>query len=200
MPVRPIVYSDNAILRRPSHEVRQVSPAVQKLIADMVDTMHSANGMGLAAIQIGVPERVIVVELPPETDDEEAEDDDAAEPGDPQPRELIALVNPEIKRASRDVEEGIEGCLSVAGFVGEVERHVGVVVKALDVRGKPVRLKADGLLARVLQHEIDHCNGILFIDRIEDPDKIFPVARGTEEEAERQQALPDQGDEAEDDA
>ena len=87
----------------------------------------------------------------------------------------------------RDKEEGIEGCLSVPGWVGEVERHGAITVEGLDRSGNEVRVKAEGLLARVFQHEIDHCQGVLFIDRIEDPEKIWPVEEGTEEEAEATQ-------------
>jgi peptide deformylase len=161
MPVRQIVYSDNPLLRQTSRRVKQVSPTIQKLIRDMIDTMRSANGVGLAAIQVGVPERVIVVELP----EEPSADDEEEEP--------------------RAKEEGIEGCLSVPGWVGEVSRHLAITVKGQDVKGKPVRLKAEGMFARVLQHEIDHCDGVLFIDRIEDTEKIWPVAEGEEEAAER---------------
>jgi peptide deformylase len=150
----------------------------------MVETMHAANGMGLAAIQVGVPERIIVVQLPPDPEQ------DAEGEQDPNSGELYSVLDPELARKSREMEEGIEGCLSVPGWVGEVLRHESVTVKGLDRRGQRVRIKADGLLARVFQHEIDHCDGILFTDHIEDPEKIWPVEEGQEEAAEAAQEIP----------
>jgi peptide deformylase len=186
MPVRPIVLSDNPLLRKKSRRVRRVDPTLQELTDDMVETMHAANGIGLAAIQIGVPERVIVVQLP----EEESEEGEQGEGKNPEDGELYVIINPKLARKSRDVEEGIEGCLSVPGWVGEVSRHYAVTVKGLDPRGQPVRIRTEGLLARVLQHEIDHCDGILFIDHIEDPEKVWPVPEGEEEAAEAAQEMP----------
>jgi peptide deformylase len=177
MSIRQIVFSDDPLLRTKSRHLRRVTPTVQQLIDDMAETMQAADGIGLAAIQVGVPERVIVVQLP---EDEE----------DPESGKLYALINPELARTSREMENGIEGCLSVPGWVGEVPRHHAVTVKGLDWHGRRVRIKAQGLLARVFQHEIDHCDGILFIDRIEDPEKIWPVPEGEEEAAEAAQEVP----------
>jgi peptide deformylase len=182
MSVRPIVLSDDPLLRKKSRRVRRVSPALQQLVDDMVETMHAANGIGLAAIQIGVPERVIVVHLPKDEEEEEEEN--------PEGDKLYAMVNPELARKSREMEDGIEGCLSIPGWVGEVSRHRAVTVKGLDLQGRPTRIKAEGLLARVFQHEIDHCDGTLFIDHIEDPEKIWPVPEGEEEAAEAAQEAP----------
>ncbi len=176
MSVRPIVLSDNPLLRKKSRRVRRVSPALKQLIDDMIETMHVSDGIGLAAIQVGVPERVIVVQLP---EDEE----------NPDWGELYAVINPELARKSHDMEDGIEGCLSIPGWVGEVSRHYTVTVKGLSPQGRPVRIKAKGLPARVFQHEIDHCDGILFIDRVEDPEKIWPVPEGEEEAAEAAQEI-----------
>ncbi|HID86062.1 MAG TPA: peptide deformylase [Anaerolineae bacterium] len=165
------VENDNPKLRQKSKKVKKVTPAIQALMDDMVETMRAAPGMGLAAIQVGVPLRVIVAELP---EDEE----------DPQSGRLYALVNPEIVRASDEVEEMEEGCLSVPGYIGFIKRPVAVTVKGLNRRGRPVRIKARGLLARVLQHEMDHLEGILFPDRLESPDKLFrlrPKEEGAEE-------------------
>jgi peptide deformylase len=184
MPVRSIVFSDNPLLREKSRRVRRVSPATQQLIDDMVETMHAADGIGLAAIQVGVPERVVVVQLPPDPEQ------DAEGEQNPNSGELYVVLNPELARKSREMEEGIEGCLSVPGWVGEVSRHESVTVKGLDRRGQRVRIKVDGLLARVFQHEIDHCDGILFTDHIEDPEKIWPVEEGQEEAAEAAQKIP----------
>jgi peptide deformylase len=161
-----------------------VDEDTQELIDDMIETMHQANGVGLAAVQVGVPERVIVVEVPIIPEEEEAEENQG-----PPETDFFVLINPEVLRESHETEEGIEGCLSVPGWVGEVERHRAVTVEGLDRDGNEVRVKAEGLLARVFQHEIDHCQGILFIDRIEDPEKIWPVEEGTEEEAEATQQV-----------
>ena len=176
MPVREIVIHDDPLLRKKSRHVRRVTATLEQLVDDMAETMRAANGVGLAAIQVGAPERVIVVQLP---EDEE----------NPGSNPLYVVVNPKLARKSREVEEGIEGCLSVPGWVGEVPRHQAVTVKGLDAKGRPVRIKAEGLLARVFQHEMDHCDGVLFIDHIEDPEKIWPVAEG-EEEAEAAQGVP----------
>lgn len=175
MPVRSIVVYDNPLLRKKSRQVRHVSPALQKLVDDMVETMHAANGIGLAAVQIGVPESIVVVQLP--------EDEDNPDGG-----ELYVVVNPQLARKSREMEAGTEGCLSVPGLAGEVLRHRAVTVKGWDIRGKPLRIKAEGLLARVFQHEIDHCEGVLFIDHITDPEKLWTVKEGEEEAAEAAQA------------
>jgi peptide deformylase len=183
MSVRQIIFSNDPSLRKPSRHVRRVNEDTQELIDDMIETMHQANGIGLAAVQIGVSERVIVVEVPviPEGEDEESQG--------PIDTEFFVLVNPELVRASPEIDEGIEGCLSVPGWVGEVERHRAVTVEGLDRSGNKVRIRAEGLLARVFQHEIDHCQGILFIDRIQDPERIWPVEEGREEEAEATQQV-----------
>jgi peptide deformylase len=167
--VRTIVLADDPILRQKSKKVKDFGEDLQTLIDDMVETMHAANGLGLAAPQIGVLERVIVIRLP---EDEE----------DPQSGKLFALCNPEIARANGE-EESEEGCLCLPGYVGEVKRATSVTVKAQDRRGKKVRIKAKGLLARVFQHEIDHLDGILYIDRVDSPDKIRRIAPPEKREA-----------------
>ncbi|MBN1180568.1 MAG: peptide deformylase [Anaerolineae bacterium] len=168
MSVRQIVFSDQPILREPSHKVRQVTPDIERLVDDMFETMDVARGVGLAAVQVGVPLRVIVVGVPEDMDDPDA-------------GATLALVNPEVARASDEMEDGVEGCLSVPGFLGDVPRHAYVTVKALDMRGKKVRVRAEGYLARVLQHEIDHLDGVLFIDRAS---ATWQVTEGEEEAAE----------------
>jgi peptide deformylase len=206
MTVRPIVFSDDPLLRKKSRRVRHVVPGLQQLIDDMIETMRAANGIGLAAIQIGVPERVVVVEVPEEPEEKDENwDGDGSEGKDenedksedrndveraPRPSKLYVVINPQLARKSRDMEEGIEGCLSIPGWVGEVSRHHAVTVKGLDPQGHPTRIKAEGLLARVFQHEIDHCDGVLFTDHIDDPDKIWPVPEGEEETAEAAQEIP----------
>jgi peptide deformylase len=170
MAIRQIIYAENPHLRQKSKKARVFGLGLQTLIDDMVETLHEANGLGLAAPQVDVLERVIVIELP---EDEE----------DPQSGKLYALVNPEIVRAEGE-EEGEEGCLSIPGWYGEVKRATSVTVKAQDAKGKWIRIKGYDLLARVLQHEIDHLDGILFIDRLESPDKLHRVERKAEGEAE----------------
>ncbi len=172
---RQIVFSNDPRLHEPSRRVRRVDEGVQDLVDAMIEALREADGIGLAAVQIGVPERVVVIELPAPTGEDELE---TQEP--PQPESYV-LINPRVLRASPEVEESIEGCLSIPGWVGEVERHRSIVVEALDEQGRELRIEAEGLLARVLQHEIDHCEGVLFIDRIEDPERIWPVEKGREE-------------------
>jgi peptide deformylase len=159
MAVRPLVQADNPLLRQKSKKVKRFGQALQNLIDDMVETMHAINGLGLAAPQIGVSQQVIVIQLP---ENEE----------DPQSGKLYVLCNPEIVRTAGEEEESDEGCLSVPGFVGDVRRAAVVTVKGLDRHGKKIRIKAEGLLAQAFQHEIDHINGVLFIDRVDSPEKI----------------------------
>jgi peptide deformylase len=152
MALRTIVTVPEPVLRKKARKVTDFGPDLQKLIDDMVETMRAAPGVGLAAPQVGVPMRVIVVEY----GDEEIED---------APLKLYTLVNPEIARASETLVSGTEGCLSIPGYVGEVERLENITIKGLNRHGKPIRIKADDWLARVFQHEIDHLDGILFTDR-----------------------------------
>lgn len=158
MAVRPIIQADNPLLRQKSKKVRRFGQALQNLIDDMVETMHAAHGLGLAAPQIGVLQQVIVIQLPKNEDD-------------PQSGKLYVFCNPEIVKAVGE-EESEEGCLSVSGFVGDVRRAAVVTVKGLDQHGRKIRIKAEGLLARAFQHEIDHINGVLYIDRVDSPEKI----------------------------
>jgi peptide deformylase len=157
MPLLEIVKHPNDILRRKAQSVGEVDDDIRRLLDDMVDTMRAAPGVGLAGPQVDVPQRVIVVEYGEEPED--------SENGKPPKKDLYTLVNPEITRSSTETEIATEGCLSIPGLVGEVERATSVTVKALNRRGQPVKIKAKGWLARIFQHEIDHINGILFIDR-----------------------------------
>ncbi len=154
MALREIYTVPDDVLRRKARKVTDFGPELQTLIDDMVETMRDAPGVGLAAPQVGVSLRVIVVEFGDEEDEEI-------------PPKLYTVVNPEIKRNSKETELGTEGCLSIPGIVGDVERQLGVVVKGQNRHGKPMRIKADGWLARIFQHEIDHVDGILFTDRAE---------------------------------
>ena len=154
MAIREIVTLPAPVLRRKARKVTTFGPDLQNLIDDMVETMRAAPGVGLAANQVDVPLRVIVVEYGDE-EDEEA------------PKKLFTLVNPEITRPSEDMTVATEACLSIPGYVGDVERHEAITVKALNRFGKPQRVKAEGWLARIFQHEIDHLDGVLYIDRAE---------------------------------
>jgi peptide deformylase len=154
MSVREIVTIPNEVLRRKARPVRDFGPDLQQLIDDMVETMRQAPGVGLAAPQVGISQSVIVVEYG-EDEDEEV------------PPKLYMVVNPEIQRVSQETVPGVEGCLSIPGLVGEVERHAAVTVKGMSRRGQPLKIKANGWLARIFQHEIDHVNGVLFTDRTE---------------------------------
>lgn len=163
MAVREIITTPNPILRERAKRVRSVNRHTEQLIEDMIDTVRAAPGVGLAAPQIGVSQQVIVVEYAEGSEDPEAE---------PKPPKLYAIVNPEIVRQSKETEISNEGCLSVPGFVGEVERPKTVTIKGLDRHGKPFRIKAKDWLARIFQHEIDHLHGILYIDQAENVYRI----------------------------
>jgi peptide deformylase len=156
MAVRRIVTLPEAVLRRKARAVTKFDKGLQTVIDDMIETMREAPGVGLAAPQIGLSERIIVVEYFEHEEDEEKED---------APRKVWAVLNPEIVKPSEETLMGVEGCLSLPGLVGEVERHAAIQVRGLNRHGKPLKLKAEGWLARIFQHEIDHLNGVLFPDR-----------------------------------
>lgn len=177
MAVREIITVGDPRLRKRSRPIRKVTPEIRQLAADMVETMHAKEGIGLAGAQIAELLRIIVVEMP---EDEEV----------PGSGELYVVLNPEIVKASREVEDGIEGCLSIPGYVGEVERSVEVLVRGMDIQGKKFRLRPKGYLARVFQHEIDHIEGVLYIDRLTEPDRIWDVPPGQEEQVELSQEIP----------
>jgi len=158
MALRKIVTLPEPVLRRKAKAVTKFDKNLQTVIDDMVQTMRDAPGVGLAAPQIGLSERLIVVEYYEHEDDEKEENEEA-------PRKVWVVLNPEIARASEEKVVGVEGCLSIPNLVGEVERHAEVQVKGLNRHGKPMKIKAKGWLARIFQHEIDHLNGVLFPDR-----------------------------------
>jgi peptide deformylase len=154
MALIPIRVVPDEILRQKAKKVRNVDGSVNKLISDMIETMHAASGVGLAAPQVGVSLRVIVIGLPEQED--------------------IALINPEVVR--RKGERVVnEGCLSIPGYMGKLKRSESVTVKGRDRRGKEVRIKAEELLAQALEHEIDHLNGVLYIDRLESKDDLHKI-------------------------
>jgi len=163
MAIRPLSQSSDPVLRQKAKKVRDFGPSLQGLVDDLVETMYAAPGIGLAAPQLGVALRVAVIHLPQSEEEDENEDHHRGR--------LIVICNPEIVKSWGE-QEGQEGCLSLPDYVGEVKRSARVVVKAQDQRGKRIRLRGKGLMARVLQHEIDHLNGKLFVDRVESLDKL----------------------------
>lgn len=154
MAILPIRVVPDPVLRQKATRVKSVDASIRKLIDNMLETMYSASGVGLAAPQIGVPLRVIVIGIPEQ--------------------EEIALINPEVirKKGERIVNEG---CLSVPGYIGEIKRAESVTVKGRDRNGKEIRIKADELLAQALEHEIDHTKGILYTDHLESMDKLSKI-------------------------
>ena len=144
------------VLREKAAPVETVTEETRRLVRDMFDTMYDADGIGLAAPQVGVSQRVMVVAV---------RDEDGKQ-------HELALVNPVIVEAARETDKAVEGCLSIPGLEEEVTRPVRVVVEGLLPSAEPVRVEAGGLLARALQHEVDHLDGILFIDH------LSPLKRG----------------------
>ena len=162
MAVREIVTVPNEVLRKKTKTVTKFDENLQTLIDDMVETMRDAPGVGLAAPQIGVLEKVIVVEYYEDEEAAESTEDDAN-----LKKRLYTIVNPEITRKSNDMEVGTEGCLSIPGYLGDVDRHLAITVKGQNRHGQPVTLKLKDWTARIFQHEIDHLNGVLFTDLAE---------------------------------
>ena len=146
------------VLRQKTRPVTDFGPETQELIDNMIETMRAANGVGLAAPQIGRSLRLAVIEDMPKFDDEGNEIPDS--------RDLYAIANPEIVWESRTVVDGIEGCLSIPGYLGEVERAEAIRVRGLDRHGKKIRLRLKDWTARIFQHEIDHLDGVLYIDKL----------------------------------
>jgi peptide deformylase len=154
MAILEIVTLPQAVLRRKARKVSDFGPDLQALVDDMVETMRQAPGVGLAAPQVGESTRLIVVEYGDDENDEI-------------PPKLYVMANPEITRSSQETVLGTEGCLSIPGIQGDVERIEAIMVKGLNRHGRPMTVKAKGWLARIFQHEIDHLDGILFVDRAE---------------------------------
>jgi peptide deformylase len=163
MAIREIITLPHETLRRKARRVTSFGVELQTLIDDMVETMRAAPGVGLAAPQVNVSLRVIVVEFAEREDDEE---DEEVIP------ELYVCVNPKITTTTTEQEVGTEGCLSIPGIVGDVNRPTAVTVKGLNRHGQPMKLKATGWLARIFQHEVDHLNGVLFVDLA---DKVWSI-------------------------
>ena len=160
MVVRQLRLLPDAMLRKKAKRVPAIDKSVHRLIDDMIETMQQANGVGLAAPQIGVLLRVVVLQMPEE--------------------EPVAIINPErVKRSGE--REVVEGCLSLPGYAGEIKRSNSVIVKGLDRQGKAIRIKATGLMAQALEHELDHLNGSLYIDHIEGEDKLHQIEPETDD-------------------
>ena len=149
---------EDTILRQKAKKVPVIDNSIQKLIDNMIETMQQANGVGLAAPQVGVSLRVIVLQMP----------------GEPP----VAIINPEIVERAGE-QEVTEGCLSVPGYYGKLKRSARVTVKGKDRNGRKIKIKASDLLAEALEHEIDHLNGTVYIDRLESKDQLYQV-EGTE--------------------
>jgi len=165
MALREILTEPNEILRKKSLLVDQVDGDIQKLMDDMLETMYLAPGIGLAAIQVGVPKRVIVLDI--------ARKDE--------PKNPLYFINPEIITKSKDSLAYEEGCLSVPGQFAEITRSSNCSIKYLDYYGQPQELKTEGLLATCIQHEIDHLEGILFIDYLSKLKKTMIVKKLSKE-------------------
>lgn len=159
MSIRIIRTGEDPSLRTVAKPVPEITKAIEKLLDDMADTMYDAEGIGLAAVQIGIAKRVIVVDV-----------------GDEGPG-LIELINPEIVAESGSATAS-EGCLSIPGVQGDVTRPANVTVHGLNRAGEPVEYEAEGLLARCFQHEIDHLNGILFTDYVKPSDLVYHSTSG----------------------
>jgi len=160
--VRAITVLGEAVLRQRAKRVPQVDGSIRRLVEDMIDTMRDTSGVGLAAPQVGVSLRVVVIGIPGE--------------------EVIVLINPEIVKRSGE-RRVTEGCLSVPGYWAEVTRSASVTAKGHDLQGRQMRIKAkDDLLAQALEHEIDHINGVLYIDHLENLDELRKTGPGPEEE------------------
>ena len=171
MTLLDIVTLPNKILRNRTQPVTNYDAQLQQLIDDMIETMRDAPGVGLAAPQIGQSIKLTVIETLAEIDDDGNEIEGS--------RDLYVITNPEIVSTSRTTVDGIEGCLSIPGYLGEVERNESIRVRAQDRHGKKIKLRLDGWTARIFQHEIDHLNGVLYINRLTDQENFW-----TEEEFE----------------
>ena len=166
MAVLPLVHAPHPVLRQKTRQVKNIDRRVRKLVDDMIETMHDANGVGLAANQVGVSLRVAVIHLP---DDDEA----------------TVLINPKVMRTEGEREIEGEGCLSFPGYRGTVKRAEKIRVRALDIDGKEFRIRAaNDLLAQALEHEADHLDGRLYVDRLVSEDALREEIRPGEEDEE----------------
>ena len=164
MAVRPITTlpADAEVLRAPAKRVRAFDAGLRDLVADMIDSMYAASGVGIAAPQIGVSLRVVVIGMPGQRP--------------------FVMINPEVVKRSGERRIS-EGCLSVPGWRGEVVRSSRVLAKAQDLQGREIRIRAeDDLLAQALEHEIDHVNGRIYIDHVAEPDLLWPISEPNDDD------------------
>ncbi|NJN94851.1 MAG: peptide deformylase [Anaerolineales bacterium] len=181
MTVRNVITLSDERLRQQAEKVNQFTPALKQLAEDMLETMHVYHGVGIAGPQIGVMQRIFVAEIP-------ASRSGTDEPH-PQSGTTYILINPEIVQCAETLVEGQEGCLSIPTWYGLVERPEWVEVRAQDLNGKKFNLKVDDLLARIFQHELDHLNGVLFIDHITDRQKLWQILPEEEKVSEAEAAV-----------
>jgi len=154
---------DSPVLHQKAKRVRKIDDSIQKLIDDMIETMYQLGGAaGLAAPQVGIPLQVVVIELPASG--------------------LITLINPQVVKSSGE-HEVMEGCLSLPGYRGSIKRAESVTVKGRDRYGKEVRIKAEGLFAQALQHEVDHINGVVYVDHLESMDNLYKAEPEDDDES-----------------
>ncbi|GIK42400.1 MAG: peptide deformylase [Chloroflexota bacterium] len=180
MAVRKVITLNDERLRQKAKKVKQFTPALKQLAEEMLETMRAHNGVGLAGPQIGVMQRIFVAEIP-------ASRNGTDEPH-PQSGTSYVLVNPEISQCADNLVEGREGCLSIPTWYGLVERPEWVEIKAQDLNGKKIKLKVDDLLARIFQHELDHLNGVLFIDHVKEREKLWQILPEDEVAGEKETA------------
>jgi len=164
--VREILLVEHPMLRKKCTKIHRLDASLQRLVDDLVDTLHQAGGVGLAAPQVGSPVRLFVVQTPEDLDE-------------PHAGELFVIYNPEILKKN-DLYYPEEGCLSMPGFVANVPRFKTVTLKGRDRQGREIRVKAEGLLAQAFQHEGDHLDGVLFFDHLESPDLLRRVQKQPE--------------------
>ena len=182
-----IVKYGNPVLRKKGAQIEAITPEVKKLIADMFETMEENHGVGLAAQQVGVAKQLTVIDVRGATDRPSTLELDG-QPADPVNIMPLVLINPEITPVGEPVTGG-EGCLSFPEIFGEINRPESVDVTALNEKGKPISFRCGGLLARAVQHETDHLNGILFIDRMDKKVKAEIQPELDELQAETKEAL-----------
>ncbi|MCL2111444.1 MAG: peptide deformylase [Clostridiales bacterium] len=172
MALRKIICEGDPLLRKRSREVEEVTDRIRTLAEDMWETMYEAEGVGLAAPQVGVLRRIAVIDVTEPAEPEDDSSDGGTDPNPvPEPIKYL-LINPELVEASEEMAASKEGCLSVPGKSGLVERPARVKVRALDIDGKPFEIEGEGMLAKALLHEIDHLNGILYTDIAEEIEDI----------------------------
>ncbi|MGV8997150.1 MAG: peptide deformylase [Parvibaculaceae bacterium] len=189
MSILKIARMGHPVLGKAAEPVKDpTAPEIRRLVADMVETMIDANGAGLAAPQVYMPLRIVVFQAPPERapegiDEEESYDHTAS---------LTVLINPEIEVLTEEMEDGWEGCLSVPGLRGLVPRYTELIYRGVGLDGKPIERRAKGFHARVVQHECDHLDGVLYPQRMDDLGELIF-------ESEIRHRMEDQDDEGADD-